>query len=863
MKKEYIPKEIEYNMQKTWEKNNEFLVTENEKKEKYYCLAMIPYPSGKLHMGHVRNYTISDVIARYQRMIGKNVLHPMGWDAFGLPAEIAAIQNNIDPFTWTNENIQYMKKQLQSLGFSYDWSREITTCQPEYYKWEQWFFIELYKKKLIYKKKSWVNWCKTDKTVLANEQVINGLCWRCNNKIIKKNIFQWFIKITKYAEELLYGLKTLSDWPEKVKKMQSNWIGRSSGVEIYLKLSNITKTLNVFVSTPEILMGATYVAISPLHKLAQKISYTNKKIQSFIKNEHFLNPSSNSFNKYEGVDTHIFAFHPLIEKKIPIWIANYVLSDCITEATLGIPAHNQNDLNFALIYNLRIIPVILQENKKKPEIKNIAMTNIGILFNSGKYDNLHTKKARISIISELERKKIGEKKICYQLKDWGVSRQRYWGVPIPMATLQDNSTIPIPKKYLPLKLPKNKYTTTYTNPNSLHSPKEKIININGKLAKCESDTLDTFVESSWYYARYTCTKFNQGMIEKNAANYWLPVDLYIGGIEHSTMHLIYFRFVHKLLRDFGLVKSNEPVKKLLCQGMVLSDAFYYLDHNNQKKWTNISFSNIKYHSNGSIKKSFMYHEKKIFHAGMIKMSKSKKNGIEPEDIINKYGADTVRLFIMFAAPVEASLEWKESGIKGAHRFLKKLWTFCYDHITKHKDPNIPINYNHLTNKQKEFYSFIYKTISKVEHDISVRQSFNTAISELMKLVNKLFDISLNEEDNKILIRQSLLIITKMLYPFTPHFSHTLLKYLLKDKKIKHIEWPKVNKKFFLNNYTTLILIQINGKFRHKILITKQNSKKQILDIVLKEPKIYKYTKNHKIKKVIYIPNKLINLVIND
>ncbi|XBC44238.1 MAG: leucine--tRNA ligase [Buchnera aphidicola (Schlechtendalia peitan)] len=861
MKETYIPQEIEKEVQKIWENNNEFSTVKDENKEKYYCLAMIPYPSGRLHMGHVRNYTISDVIARYQRMIGKNVLHPIGWDAFGLPAEIAAIQNNVNPYEWTRSNIQYMKQQLKSLGFSYDWNREITTCKSEYYKWEQWFFIELYNKKLIYKKKSWVNWCKTDKTVLANEQVVNGLCWRCNTKITKKNISQWFIKITNYAEELLNGLKDLSQWPEKVKKMQSNWIGKLSGIVINVKVDTMTETISIFTSQPEIIMGTTYIAISPSHKLSKKISRTNNDIHNFIKKKRNFKPCNSYLKKNSGIYTEKFALHPLTKKKVPIWIANYVSLEYGTEAILGIPAHNQNDLDFALTHKLKITPVILTEDGNIPNITNIAIKKSGKLCNSGKYNYLHTKKAHDSIISKLEKNKEGKKEIRYRLKDWGVSRQRYWGVPIPMATLKNNNTIPIPKKYLPIKLSKHK-NNMHSYQEFLHSLKKRTIKINGQLATCESDTLDTFVESSWYYARYTCTQFNLGMIEKKSADYWLPVDLYVGGIEHSTMHLLYFRFFHKLLRDFGLVTSNEPVKKLLCQGMVLSDAFYYFDNNNCQRWINISPNDYKYDLEGKIKKSFIYQKQTIFHAGMIKMSKSKKNGIDPKKMINQYGADTIRLFIMFSAPVETSLEWKESGVKGMYRFLKKLWTFCYNYIQKYKTLNTQVNYHNLTNNQKELYLLLCKVIKEVEHDISQKQSFNTAISNIMKLTKKLFEISVHKNNNKELIRKTLLSILKMLYPFVPHFSYTLLNILLKqDKNKNNIKWPKISENF-THNDTSLILIQINGKLRHKILVNKKYNKQNILKKILKEQKIFKYTKNMIIKKIIYIPNKLINLVID-
>ncbi|XBC40120.1 MAG: leucine--tRNA ligase [Buchnera aphidicola (Nurudea ibofushi)] len=863
MKKEYVPKDIETKIQEMWENNNEFSDINNTKKEKYYCLSMIPYPSGKLHMGHVRNYTISDVVARYQRMIGKNVLHPIGWDAFGLPAEVAAIQNNVNPYEWTQKNIKYMKNQLKILGFSYDWDKEITTCNPEYYKWEQWFFIQLYKKKLVYKKKSLVNWCKKDKTVLANEQVINGLCWRCNTRVAKRKISQWFIKITKYAEELLDGLKKLPHWPKKVKKMQSNWIGKSSGITINVKINSMIETLNIFTSQPETIMGATYIAISPFHELSKILSYTNENIRFFIKNEYHSKLCNNRFEKNKGIHTNKFALHPLTNEKIPIWISNYVLLKYETEEIFGIPAHNQYDLNFSLLHNLTIKPVVFEKDGKIPKIEKVAMIKSGILFNSKKYNFLSTKEARYIIMSDLEKNKIGKKNIHYRLKDWCVSRQRYWGVPIPMATLKNKKIIPIPNKYLPIKLSQN-INNSESYQDFLNLQKEKTININGEIATCESDTLDTFVESSWYYARYTCIQYQKSIINKRSAEHWLPIDLYVGGIEHSTMHLMYFRFFHKVLRDFGLVKSDEPVKKLLCQGMVLSDAFYYFDENNYQHWINVNSNNYKYNHDGSIKKSFTYNGTKIFYAGMIKMSKSKKNGVDPKSVINTYGADTTRLFIMFAAPVEASLEWRESGIKGMYRFLKKLWKFCYNHIQEYEETNVPINYKNLDKNQKKLCSLLYKVVKQVENNISKKQAFNTAISSIIKLTNALFEISLSSQSkNKKLIHKTLLCIIKMLYPFVPHFSYMLLNNLSKNaKNYQKILWPKINENLMFND-SNLIIIQINGKLRHKILIDKEYSKQELLKKILKEKKIFKYTNNKNIEKVIYVEKKLVNLVIND
>ncbi|AAO27107.1 leucyl-tRNA synthetase [Buchnera aphidicola str. Bp (Baizongia pistaciae)] len=861
MKQNYCPKTIEPYVQSIWKKKNTFKVTENSNKEKFYCLAMIPYPSGKLHMGHVRNYTISDVIARYQRMLGKNVLHPMGWDAFGLPAENAAIKNNTHPAQWTYENIKYMKQQLISLGLSYDWDREITTCKPEYYQWEQWFFIELYKKNLVYKKKSWVNWCEYDKTVLANEQVINELCWRCNNKVIKKKIFQWFIKITKYAEELLNDLDNLPEWPEKVKTMQHNWIGRNHGIKIKLKLANQHTILNdVFISKPSTLMGATFITLSPSHELSFKIARKKHKIQEFIEN---CSSNTNTYNDINntniGINTNEFALHPITKKKLPIWITNYVLSDYDTNSILCVPAHNQHDLNFAIKYNLKIKAVILNLDGTEPKIKNTAMTSMGKLFNSNQYNNLNYQEGSYRIIQDLENNHIGKKITYYRLRDWSISRQRYWGAPIPMAVLENKKNVPIPKQYLPIILPE---TIPFKNIKPLsNNILLKKIYIDEKIAICESDTFDTFLESSWYYARFTCNNFHKGMISQKLANYWLPVDQYIGGIEHAVMHLIYFRFVHKLLRDLGLVYSNEPVKKLLCQGMVLSDAFYYFDHNKQKQWISAKSITIKYDSNHKIQSHFYSNNKKIFHAGMIKMSKSKFNGIEPEDIIKKYGTDTIRLFIMFAAPVESALEWKESGVKGIHKFLKKLWVLSYNHI-KLYNHKIKLRINLFTEQQQHIYSELHKTIKIVSQYITDTQSFNVAISKIMKFSNTLMSISLKNEQNQALMQESLLAVIQMLYPFIPHFSFAIWEFLSpKKENIDFISWPKYNFKAILSKLKYTIIIQINGKKRHKILALKNSSQEKILEIILNENKIKKYLNNKPIQKIIYIPNKILNLVI--
>ncbi|CAL4325162.1 leucine--tRNA ligase [Buchnera aphidicola] len=859
MEKEYSPKKIEPCVQKYWKDKKTFHVYEDNKKEKYYCLPMLPYPSGKLHMGHVRNYTISDVIARYQRMLGKNVLQPIGWDAFGLPAEEAAIKNNSLPSDWTDKNIKYMKKQLQSLGFSYDWSREITTSKPNYYRWEQWFFTKLYKKKLVYKKNSFVNWCPYDKTVLANEQVIRGCCWRCQNKIITKKIPQWFIKIRKYAESLYNDLNKLENWPEKVKNMQKNWIGRLKGFEIIFNIFNSTKKIKVFVKKLDKIMGEIYISISPFHKFSKKIAKEIPEIKNFIKKQAIENLSQEDIEKtrFEGINSNMFAIHPITNQKIPIWIANFVLKEYGTKAVISIPEDNQNDLNFSIKNNLDIKYLIKKD-------KNITLCSAfenkkNILFNSENVSLLDQKNNILKIHKMLSQKKIIKKKIIYKLQDWCISRQRYWGAPIPMATTKSGKIIAIPEKNLPIVLPKIK-NDSYSLQKSIYNNSDWTkIKIGDQDLIREVDTFDTFMESSWYYARYTCPNFNKGMIDPISSKYWLPVDQYIGGIEHATMHLIYFRFYHKLLRDFKLVQFDEPVKNLLCQGMVLSKAFYQFDKKKQRHWIHPSSVKIERNIQGDIINYYNKKNKKeVIYAGMIKMSKSKNNGIEPEIIINRYGADTIRLFMMFAAPIESSLEWRESGVKGIYRFLKKIWKLVFDYIEiKHTHKNI--HFNLLNKKQKKIYYLLHKTIFKVSDDIGRRKTFNTAISAIMELVNKLIDFQIENEEDKCIIKESLLAIIKMLYPFTPHFCFILWKYLNKKSSIDHEKWPVFEKKILFQDKYKLI-VQINGK-KIWILEVKNNLKKEeILLYAKNNSTVQKKLENLKIKKIIYIHEKVINFI---
>lgn len=849
MQKKYNPKKIEKYVQSYWDKNKTFEVSENKKKKKYYCLSMLPYPSGKLHMGHVRNYTIGDVISRYQRMLGKNVLQPIGWDAFGLPAENAAIKNKIDPSSWTFNNINYMKKQLKNLGFSYDWSREITTCKSKYYHWEQWFFTKIYKKGLVYKKKSLVNWCPNDLTVLANEQVINNCCWRCDTKVELKIMPQWFIKITNYAEELLNDLKKLKKWPKEVKNMQKNWIGKKKGLEIKFQIFNEKQKIKIYTSKPEMFMAVTYLILSFDHSLTKKLAKKNKKIKKFIKKCK----KDNINITQEGIPSNFYVTHPLNYKKIPIWIVNFISKNNEKKSRMSIPGYNKNDFKFANKYKLPI-KIIFKNNLKK-SIKYEKEKNTKNFTKSNEFYKLDLKNIKKVITNKLIKKGIAKEKITYRLRDWCVSRQRKWGTPIPMIQTNKKCFIPVPDDMLPIKLSKEKKSKT-------KKKKSKIIKMKGKkfFGELEKDTFDTFIESSWYYARYTSPNYKKGMINSSSANYWLPIDQYIGGIEHATMHLLYFRFFHKLMRDLGLVKSNEPAKKLLCQGMVLANTFYYLDKNSKKIWIPEKKIIIKKNEKNEITNITDKNGNKIFSGGMSKMSKLKKNGINPESIIKKYGADTLRLFIIFSAPPKKSLEWKESGIKGANRFIQKLWNLVYQYKKNNEKKEIT-DHNKKDKEEKEIEYELKSMIIKVNYDISSKYNFNTAISAIMQFVNKLNLFFLKKNKNLKIIKKSLETVIKMLSPFIPHVCFIMWNILGHKKNIDYISWPKSNKKnIYISNKN--IIIQIDGKKRKEIKNKNKLSKKEIIKIAINDTKIKKYIKNKKIKKIIYIPKKILNFVIN-
>jgi leucyl-tRNA synthetase len=817
MQEQYTPQSVEAAAQKLWNDNNSFVVTEDKSKEKYYCLAMFPYPSGKLHMGHVRNYTIADVIARFQRLQGKNVLQPMGWDAFGLPAENAAIKNNTAPAKWTYENIDYMKNQLKELGFGYDWTRELATCQPSYYKWEQWFFTRLYEKGMVYKKTSAVNWCPKDLTVLANEQVIDGCCWRCDTQVERKEIPQWFIRITDYAEELLDGLDDLHGWPEQVRTMQKNWIGKSRGVEMTFALSNPVGDINsfdIYTTRPDTLMGVTYLSLASEHPITQALAQSNPAIADFALEckEQSVAEADMATMEKKGIDTGVTAIHPLTGNTVPVWVANYVLMDYGSGAVMAVPAHDQRDFEFAKKYDLAIEQVIAPSDGANCDIDQAAYLEKGTLVNSGDFTGLDYEAAFEAIAAKLAEQDCGKVTTNYRLRDWGVSRQRYWGSPIPMFNGEDQIEIPVPADKLPVLLPEDVVM------DGIHSPLKADPNwckaeLDGKPVEHETDTFDTFMESSWYYARFTSPNFSEGMLDSDAANYWLPVDQYVGGIEHAILHLLYARFYHKLMRDEGLLSSDEPFTKLLCQGMVLKDG--------------------------------------------TKMSKSKGNTVDPQELINRYGADTVRLFTMFAAPPEQSLEWNDSGVEGANRFLKRLWRLIYTN-TEH-DSVEALAIDSLNEAQKDVRRKTHATIKRVTDDYGRRQHFNTAVAAVMELCNEVSKLDDSGGQNSAVIREAANAVVILISPIAPHISQQLWQELGNSDLVIDAAWPGVDESALIKT-SIEIVVQVGGKVRAKLQVAADANKDSIEKMALADTNVQKFIDGKTIRKVIVVPGKLVNIV---
>jgi leucyl-tRNA synthetase len=817
MQENYKPLVIEQEVQKAWEDSGVFNVSESSAQEKYYCLSMFPYPSGKLHMGHVRNYTIGDVISRYQRMLGKNVMQPMGWDAFGLPAENAAMKHGVHPADWTYDNIDYMRDQLKRLGFGYDWNREIATCDPSYYRWEQWFFIKLLEKGLVYKKTAPVNWCPHDMTVLANEQVIDGCCWRCDTPVERKEIAQWFLKITDYADELLQSLETLDGWPEQVKTMQANWIGRSEGVEMDFQVAGMEQPLRIYTTRPDTLMGVTYLAIAAEHPLAQKAAENKPELMAFINECKVMETSEAAMETMEkrGVDSGIKAIHPITGEQVPVWIANFVLMGYGTGAVMSVPAHDQRDFEFARKYGIAIKQVIFAKDGENDDCSEQAYTAKGVLRNSSEFDGLTSEQAFVAIAETLEKAGKGQRKTNFRLRDWGVSRQRYWGAPIPVIYCDDCGTVPVPEQDLPVELPRDVVLDGSQSPLVAH-PTFSHVNCPtcGKEARRETDTFDTFMESSWYFARFASSGSTNSMLDENA-KYWLPVDQYIGGIEHAILHLLYARFYTKLLRDEGLLVCDEPFKKLLTQGMVLKD--------------------------GS------------------KMSKSKGNTVDPQALIDQYGADTVRLFIMFAAPPEQSLEWSDSGVEGAFRFLKRLWKQAYLHINAGGSTQ-KVDKQALTEDQQAIRRQLHQTIQKVTDDLGRRYTFNTAIAANMELVNALSRFNDESENGRAVRQEALEAIVLMLSPIVPHICHQLWLDLGHQQAVVSKSWPEVDVTALELDSLELV-IQVNGKLRSKISVSTSASKEEMEAMALADENVKRFIEDKPVKKVIVVPKKLVNIVV--
>ena len=811
--KTYEPEKLERQIQQFWNENEMFSVTEDPEKEKFFCLSMFPYPSGSIHMGHVRNYTIGDTISRFQRMLGKNVMQPMGWDAFGLPAENAAIKNKVSPSDWTEQNISSMKLQLQRMGFAYDWKREFATCSPDYYKWEQWFFLQLLEKGLVYQEEAEVNWDPVDETVLANEQVIDGKGWRSGAEVEKRRLKQWFLKITDYAEELLEGTEKLDGWPEQVKTMQKNWIGKSEGMEFTFKLKNMEESVEVYTTRPDTIMGVSFLALSTNHALAIGASESDSSIKKFIEDQKKTKVAEADLAKQEklGIDTGLYAIHPFTGEELPIWIGNFVLSEYGSGALMAVPAHDQRDYEFAKKYNLSIKQVI--EGSKDDDINEAAILEKNNLINSREFDGLDFTKAFKAIELKSEQLGCGFRKVNYRLRDWGVSRQRYWGAPIPILKNSNNDTFPA--KELPVKLPTDVKFSGVSSPlallNDFIETKQ-----DGQDLKRETDTFDTFFESSWYYARFASFDSESSMLDERA-KYWLPVDQYVGGIEHAVLHLLYSRFFFRCLRDLGLVEGDEPFDNLLCQGMVLKD--------------------------GS------------------KMSKSKGNTVDPEGLISKYGADTVRLFVMFAAPPDQSLEWSDQGVQGSFRFLNRIWNLIQEHV----DTGIPEKLE-FDNNNKEALSLrikTHQTLKKVKDDYERRHAFNTAIASVMELSNKIpkqFITNNSSLSERSAAHEAIMNIVIMLAPITPHLSQHLWWELGKDTPIIDHAWPEADPELLIEE-TVEIAVQINGKLRATVNLDPNANQETFENKALADVNVQKYLENKDIKKIIFVPGRLINIVI--
>jgi leucyl-tRNA synthetase len=865
---DYQPSAVERAAQDFWISNQCFRAVEDPAREKFYCLSMFPYPSGRLHMGHVRNYTIGDVIARYQRMNGKSVLQPIGWDAFGLPAENAAIKRGVPPAQWTYSNIEAMGAQLKSLGLAYDWSRELATCQPDYYRWEQWLFVQLFRKGLVYRKNSLVNWDPVDQTVLANEQVIDGRGWRSGAIVEQREIPQWFLNITAYADELLSDLQTLDQWPESVKTMQANWIGRSEGVEVDFALEDGQQEdgqkLTVFTTRPDTLYGVTYVAVAAQHPLSLAAAQRDPKVAAFVDDARKTDVTEATLETMEkrGVPLGIDAIHPLTGERVPVWAANFVLMTYGTGCVMAVPAHDQRDWEFAKAYGLAIKVVVGSDAATPADVSAAAFTEKAVAHASAEFTGLPFRAAFDGIASKLEAEGLGRRRVNYRLRDWGISRQRYWGCPIPIIYCADCDAVPVPEAQLPVVLPEDLVPDGRGNPLLKQTD---FVNCAcpqcGKPARRETDTFDTFVDSSWYFARFASAGNDQAMLDPRAA-YWLPVDQYIGGIEHAILHLLYARFFQKAMRDQGLTTVSEPFKRLLTQGMVLAEAYYLDVPGGGRDWIAPGEVTVERDDKGRPVRAVRTADgAPLVAAGMGTMSKSKNNGVYPQAIVEQYGADSARLFMMFAAPPEATLEWSDAGIEGAQRFLKRLWKLVGDHRASLADGVVPaLDVAQLGKAQKDVRRKVHQSLGKMSDDIGRRYNFNTAIAAAMELVNTLARFDDASPQGLAVMQEALDVLVAALSPIVPHICHELWFALGHAQPVIDIAWPKVDAAALYADTVTLA-VQINGKLRATIESPAEAGNDEIIALALADANVRKFVGEQPIRKQIVVPGKLVNFVV--
>ena len=861
METQYKPDSIEAEVQKNWEDTEAFKVTEDRNREKFYCLSMFPYPSGKLHMGHVRNYTISDVIARYQRMHGKNVLHPMGWDAFGLPAENAAMANSQPPASWTRDNIDYMRGQLKSLGFAIDWSRELATCNDDYYRWNQWFFLRMLEKDLVYQTTGTVNWDPVDQTVLANEQVIDGRGWRTGAVVEKRAIPMYYMRITAYADELLGDLDALSGWPERVRAMQANWIGRSEGAEICFPYMQGEAQLKVFTTRADTLLGTTYMAVAAEHPLATQAAENNPQLQNFIEEckRGAVMEADIATQEKLGMDTGLFVRHPLTDEALPVWIANYVLMGYGEGAVMAVPAHDERDFEFATKYDLPIKAVVKPADDELVRPLTEAFCDYGITIDSGEYSGLNFKQANEAIIASLALKQLGSSQTVYRLRDWGISRQRYWGCPIPIIHCQDCGEVPVPDDQLPVVLPDNLV------PDGAGSPLarcDEFIKCEcpccGKQARRETDTMDTFVDSSWYYIRYACPDQSKAMTDERV-DYWLPVDQYVGGIEHAILHLLYSRFWTKVMRDLDLLNFDEPFSNLLTQGMVLNEIFYRKAKDKRTLYFNPADVDLEIDEKGQrIGAKLRADGSAVDSDGMGKMSKGKNNGVDPHALIEQYGADTARLFTMFASPPEQSLEWSSSGVEGAYRFLKRLWKFASQQSVQKKSAEL--NEAALSDQQRQLRRKIHETIVKVNDDIGRRYTFNTAIAAVMELLNALGRSEDDSANGRAIVAEGLQTIVLLLAPIVPHITQKIWREMGNQEALIDARWPEADEAALAKSEIQMI-VQVNGKLRARITLGVDESEDNIKALAMADENVMRFVGDKQVRKIIVVPGRLVNIVV--